>query len=133
MTRLQYLTTEHKNHTATKACFAFGKEDFDLNKTKNATLIACSKKKVIPNRLPHSLATLLLNNGTDIRFIQELLGHNSTKTTERYTHVSNRMLKRIESPIDRIIKKKNIDNQYVKRKMNKKDIVDVSEPGSDSW
>lgn len=40
MIRLQYLTTEHNNHTATKACFAFGKEDFDLNKTKNATLIA---------------------------------------------------------------------------------------------
>ena len=45
MIRLQYLTTEHNNHTATKACFAFGKEDFDLNKTKNTTLIACSKKR----------------------------------------------------------------------------------------
>ena len=97
MTRLQYLTTEHKNHAATKACFAFGKEDFDLNKTKNATLIACSKKKVIPNRLPHSLATLLLNNGTDIRFIQELLGHKLSKTTERYTHIPNRIRERTEA------------------------------------
>lgn len=35
MIRLQYLATEHKNHAAIKACFAFGKEDFYLNKTKN--------------------------------------------------------------------------------------------------
>ena len=116
MTRLQYLTAEHKNHAATKACFAFGKEDFDLNKTKNATLIACSKKKVIPNRLPHSLATLLLNNGTDIRFIQELLGHKLSKTTERYTHIPNRIRERTESPIDLLIKHQNTDNQYIKNK-----------------
>ena len=115
MTRLQYLTTEHKNHTATKACFAFGKEDFDLNKTKNATLIACSKKKVIPNRLPHSLATLLLNNGTDIRFIQELLGHKLSKTTERYTRIPNRKLESFKRPIDRIIKKTLIINTLKKK------------------
>lgn len=130
MTRLQYLTTEHKNHAAIKACFAFGREDFDLNKTKNATLIACSKKKVIPNRLPHSLATLLLNIGTNIRFIQELVGHNSSKTTERYTRIPNRKLEPFKRPIDRIIKK-NADNQHIKNKINKNDITKLSEPSSD--
>ncbi len=49
----------------------------------------------------------------DIRFIQELLGRNSTKTTQRYTHVSKRTLKRIESPIDRILKNQNLDNHPI--------------------
>ena len=53
--------------------------------------------------LNSSFTTHLLDNGTDIRFIQELLGHNSTKTTRGNTHVSQPMLKRIESPIDRIL------------------------------
>jgi site-specific recombinase XerD len=57
----------------------------------------------------------LQNQRTDIRFIQELLVHNSTKNTQRYTHVSQRMLKRIESPIDRILNL-NVDYQHVRNK-----------------
>lgn len=59
------------------------------------------RKSVTVHSLRHSFATHLLEGGTDIRFIQELLGHRSTKTTEIYTHVSNRSLGRITSPLDR--------------------------------
>jgi integrase/recombinase XerD len=59
-------------------------------------------KPVTLHWLRHSYATHLLENGTDIRYIQVLLGHNSTKTTEIYTHVSTRSLQNIVSPFDNL-------------------------------
>ena len=64
------------------------------------------KKWVTIHSLRHSFATHLLENGTDLRYIQELLGHKSSKTTEIYTHVSNKNIMRIKNPLDQILKEK---------------------------
>ncbi len=71
-----------------------------LNIVKNAAKKAGIKKKVTPHMLRHSFATHLLEAGTDLRYIQELLGHNSTRTTEIYTKVALNNIKSIKSPLD---------------------------------
>ena len=62
------------------------------------------KKKVTPHTLRHSYATHMLENGIDLRYIQELLGHSKPETTMIYTHVSRKDILKIESPLDVTVK-----------------------------
>lgn len=67
---------------------------------KQAVNKANIKKPVTLHWLRHSYATHLLEAGTDLRYIQEILGHRSSKTTEIYTHVSTKNIRNIKSPFD---------------------------------
>lgn len=59
-------------------------------------------KKVSTHTLRHSFATHLLENGTDLRYIQNLMGHESSKTTEIYTHITNKGFDQIQNPLDKL-------------------------------
>lgn len=69
---------------------------------KQAMKRANIKKRASLHTLRHSYATHLLENGTDIRYIQALLGHKNSKTTEIYTHISKKHLEDIKSPFDEL-------------------------------
>lgn len=73
---------------------------------KEACERARINKKVSVHSLRHSFVTHLLEGGTDLRFIQELLGHSSSKTTEIYTHVTQKNIANIRSQLDKLSKLK---------------------------
>lgn len=75
----------------------------------NAKARAGILKDVGIHSLRHSFATHLLDKGTDIRYIKELLGHFDIRTTERYLHVSKQQLVNVLSPLDDLVKKENLD------------------------
>lgn len=69
---------------------------------RSARAAAGIDKRVTVHTLRHSFATHLLENGTDIRIIQVLLGHNNLSSTARYTKVSSGLIRRTQSPLDRL-------------------------------
>jgi len=73
------------------------------NTIKRHAFQAGINKRVSAHTLRHSFATHLLEGGTDLRYIQALLGHESSRTTERYTHVTKRGFEKLRSPLDNLL------------------------------
>ena len=106
---LQLLRQYYKQHHSKKYLFE-GQNGGKYSATSVANILKKAAKKigisktVTPHMLRHSFATHLLEQGTDLRYIQELLGHESSKTTEIYTHVSKKAIDKIKNPIDDFFK-----------------------------
>ncbi|TAF31508.1 MAG: integrase [Cytophagales bacterium] len=106
-TILEQLRTYYKEYKPTKYLFeGQNSEQYSIRSAQQVFKTAMKKAKINKevgiHGLRHSFATHLLENGTDVKFIQELLGHNDIKTTLRYTHVSEKSLKKIQSPLDKL-------------------------------
>lgn len=86
-------------------------ESIVSKKLKEAAKEAGITKRVYPHLLRHSFATHLIEQGTDLKIVKELLGHNQLKTTEMYVHIADTFKSSIRTPLDDILE---IDNEIVK-------------------
>lgn len=104
---LEQLREYFKTYRPTKYLFEgqYG-EQYSMRSAQQVFSASLKKAKINKvvgiHGLRHSYATHLLEAGTDIKFIQELLGHSDIKTTLRYTHVSQKSIRNIKSPLDKI-------------------------------
>ena len=78
-------------------------ESIVSKRLKAAAQEAGITKRIYPHLLRHSFATHLLEQGTDIKIVKELMGHNNIKTTERYVHIADTYKSNIKSPLDDLI------------------------------
>tara|TARA_R110002049_G_scaffold29600_1_gene100678 strand:- start:785 stop:1288 length:504 start_codon:yes stop_codon:yes gene_type:complete len=82
---------------------------------RKSTTEAGITKRITPHTLRHSYATHMLEQGTDIRYIQELLGHTRPETTMIFTHVTRKDLQQIKSPLDSAIKQLSLQDNSDKK------------------
>ena len=78
-------------------------ESIVSKRLKAAAREAGITKRIYPHLLRHSFATHLLEQGTDIKIVKELMGHNNIKTTERYVHIADTFKSNVKSPLDDLL------------------------------
>lgn len=100
----EWLFERHKGEPFTESIVS--------KKLKEAAKEAGITKRVYPHLLRHSFATHLIEQGTDLKIIKELLGHNQLKTTEMYVHIADTFKSTIRTPLDDILES---DNEIIKQ------------------